>query len=45
MKQKGNIGVTTNQEMIEAEIKLRTQFDIFRIITQEFEREFLLQVY
>ena len=41
----GNIGVTTNQEMIEAEIKLRTQFDIFRVITQEFEREFLVQVY
>lgn len=41
----GNIGVTTAQQMITEEIKLRAQYDIYRIITMEFEREFLVQIY
>ena len=41
----GNIGVTTAQQMISEEMKLRAQYDIYRIITMEFEREFLVQIY
>lgn len=41
----GNIGVTTAQQMITEEMKLRAQNDIYRIITMEFEREFLVQIY
>lgn len=41
----GNIGVTTNQQMISAEIDMREKYDLYRIITQEFEREFLIQIY
>ena len=41
----GNIGVTTAQQMITEEVKLRAQYDIYRIITMEFEREFLVQIY
>lgn len=41
----GNIGVTTAQQMITEEMKLRAQYDIYRIITMEFEREFLVQIY
>lgn len=41
----GNIGVTTSQQMIEAEMSLRVEYDIYRTITMEFEREFLIQIY
>lgn len=41
----GNIGVTTAQQMITEEMKLRAQFDVYRIITMEFEKEFLIQIY
>lgn len=41
----GNIGVTTAQQMIESEMSLRAKYDIYRIITREFEREFLVQIY
>lgn len=41
----GNIGVTTNQQMIEAEVSLRITFDIYVEICSQFEREFLMQVY
>lgn len=41
----GNIGVTTTQQMINEEMKLRAQYDIYRIIAMEFEREFLVQIY
>lgn len=41
----GNIGVTTNQQMIFSEIDLRTTFDIYTEICVQFEREFLMQVY
>ena len=40
----GNIGVTTNQEMIEAELKLR-RYDIYNIITNEFLNKFCIGVY
>lgn len=40
----GNIGVTTNQEMIEAELKLR-RYDIYNIITNEFINKFCIGVY
>ena len=41
----GNIGVTTSQQMIESEISLRAKYDIYKIISREFEREFLVQIY
>lgn len=40
----GNIGVTTAQQMITAELELR-KFDIYTDITRRFEKEFLIQVY
>lgn len=40
----GNIGVTTNQQMIEAEIRLR-QYDVYNNIAEMFENYFLCQVY
>ena len=41
----GNIGVTTSQQMIESEMALRAKYDIYKIISREFEREFLVQIY
>lgn len=41
----GNIGVDSNQHMIEQEMELRARYDLYRIITMEFEREFLIQIY
>lgn len=41
----GNIGVTMAQDMIRAEIDLRTQYDITNIICDEFKRRFCLMVY
>ena len=41
----GNIGVTTSQQMIASEMELRAKYDIYKIISREFEREFLVQVY
>lgn len=41
----GNIGVTTSQTMITEEIKLRTRYDLYKVIAQMFEHEFLIQVY
>ena len=41
----GNIGVTTSQNMIESEMSLRAKYDIYKIISREFEREFLVQIY
>lgn len=40
----GNVGVTTSQQMIEAELKLR-QFDLYKQIAMLFEHELLVQVY
>ena len=41
----GNIGVPTSQQMIESEMSLRAKYDISKIISREFEREFLVQIY
>lgn len=40
----GNIGVTTTQEMIEAERRV-VSFDIFGIIANEFRQQFCISVY
>lgn len=40
----GNIGITTNQEMIQQELELR-KFNIYRSIALEFEDEFTIPVY
>ena len=40
----GNIGVTTSQQMIEAELELR-RLDVYRLIVQEFKTMFCLGVY
>ena len=41
----GNIGVTTSQQMLEAEIKLRAEYQLTFIITNDFKRRFCLLVY
>lgn len=41
----GNIGVTTNQQMIQAEIDLRVQNQLTYIIINDFKRRFCLLVY
>lgn len=40
----GNIGLTTSQQMIEAEVKLR-MYDLYEAIAKEFEDYFLIRVY
>lgn len=40
----GNIGVTTSQKMIEEELNLR-RYDLYNVIAELFENEFLSQVY
>lgn len=42
---KGNIGVTTSQQMVRDEIELSPDLDIYRIITQDFKKEFCVMVY
>lgn len=41
----GNIGVTTNQQMIEAEIALRTTHNLYNIIVNDFVNKFCVGVY
>lgn len=41
----GNIGVTTNQQMIEAEIDLRTRYCMENIILNAFKNKFCIIVY
>lgn len=41
----GNIGVTTNQQMIEAEITLRVNYQLTYIIINQFKQKFCLLVY
>ena len=41
----GNIGVTTNQEMIRQELELLEAFDVYDWIAAKMERELFLQVY
>lgn len=40
----GNIGVTTNAQMVTQELELR-KFDIYTDIARRFEKEFLIQIY
>lgn len=40
----GNIGVTTSQQMLEAEYLVRLKYNIYDIITKMFMREFLILV-
>ncbi len=42
---KGNIGVTTYGKMIEEELRLRPQLDIYKYIVEEFKHEFCVMVY
>lgn len=41
----GNIGVTTTQQMIEQEMSLRKNYNIYNLISDSFCDEFLIQVY
>lgn len=41
----GNIGVTTNQQMIESEMEMRQKYDLYYLIEQLFEQEFIVQIY
>ena len=41
----GNIGVTTNQQMIEEELRLLQHFDIYGYIAELFERDNMIMVY
>lgn len=41
----GNIGVTTNQRMIESEITMRDKYNIYHIIADSFIDEFCVAVY
>ncbi len=41
----GNIGVTTNQEMIRQELELLESFDIYDWIAAKMEKELFLQIY
>ncbi len=43
--EQGNIGVTTSQAMLTEEIKLRSSYDIYNLITAEFKKRFCLMVY
>lgn len=41
----GNIGVTTNQQMIEAEMQMRGNYNMYYVVIAAFEEHFLVQVY
>ena len=41
----GNIGVTTNQKMIEEELELLRHFDIYGYISEMFEKDNMLMIY
>ena len=43
--EKGNIGVTTSQQMVQAEMELREKWNMYEIITEEFKKKFCLLVY
>lgn len=40
----GNIGVTTSQQMLESELKLRPKMNIYEIISNDFMNEFSLAI-
>lgn len=41
----GNVGVTTSQQMIEAELRLRLGYNLYDIIAEEFKRRFCILIY
>lgn len=41
----GNIGVTTNQKMIEEELQLLRHFDAYKWIAEQFENDFMIMIY
>lgn len=41
----GNIGVTTSQQMLQAELDLRDKYSIYDIIISDFKRKFCVMVY
>ena len=41
----GNIGVTTSQQMLEAELNIVTKLDLINYIADDFRNEFCLDVY
>ena len=41
----GNIGVTTSQQMLEAELNIVTRLDLINYIADDFRNEFCLDVY
>lgn len=41
----GNIGVTTSQQMVEAELQLRDKFTLYYMILDEFRREICVEVW
>lgn len=45
LRSSGNIGVTTNQQMIEAEIAMRSKWTIYGIIVEDFKRELCVGVW
>lgn len=45
LRASGNIGVTTSQQMVEAEMSLAGKLDIYQIIAQDFKKEFCVMVY
>lgn len=45
LEEAGNIGVTMSQDMLKAEIGVRSEYDITHIIIDEFKRRFCILVY
>lgn len=45
LRSSGNIGVTTSQQMIDAEISLREKYNMYDIIIGEFKRQFCVEVW
>lgn len=43
--EQGNIGVTESSAMVLHEVELRRQFNIYKIITEDFKRHYCLMVY
>lgn len=41
----GDIGIHSTQELLEAEIKLRQEYNIYKIIAKDFKSEFCLLIY
>ena len=45
IRSRGNIGVTSSQDMLNQELDVTERLDIYAVITQDFKREFCLLVY